>query len=191
MTRSLLFATLWPASSGRQAPGIGAVFAPRLLRVGVVAGAFIVAACVAGETEMEQAVLFSALEGQVMQNGQPLANATLVREWDFPENKVRGRDEATTDANGQFRLPVVLHPYRRSRFFPQQPVVVQLIRVSHGGTEWRVWAATKMNLKAGTEISSDVIDGTAPDQPLKVVMDLDLPQARRGMIVGHTLFKQP
>jgi hypothetical protein len=118
----------------------------------------------------------------------PLVGAILVREWDFPEKGVRGRDETTTDASGHFRLSVVLHPYRRARFFPQQPVVVQLIRVSHGGTEWRVWAATKMDLKAGTEGSSDVIDGTAPDLPIKVVIDLDSPRALRGMVVGHTLF---
>lgn len=140
---------------------------------------------------MDQAVLFSALEGQVKQAGQPLAGARLVREWDFPENKVQGRDEATTDASGHFRFGVVLHPYRRARFFPQEPVVVQAIRISHGGTDWRVWSATKMDLKAGTEISSDVTDGTAPDQPIKVVIDLDSPRARRGMVVGHTLFNQP
>ncbi len=140
---------------------------------------------------MEQAVLFSALEGQVLQNGRPLAGATLVREWDFPENKVQGRDETMTDSNGQFRLAVVLHPYRRSRFFPQQPVVAQLIRVSHSGTEWRVWGGSKTNLQAGTEADSDFIEGTSPNLPIRVVIDLDSPRAYRGAVVGHTFFQQP
>ena len=137
---------------------------------------------------MDQAVLFSALEGQVVKDGQPLAGATVLREWDFPEKKVRGHDEATTDASGRFRLAAIIHPYRRARFFPQEPVVVQAIRVGHAGTEWRVWSATKMDLKAGTEISADVTDGTDPAQPLKITIDLDTPRARRGQVVGHTLF---
>ncbi len=187
----MLFTTLQLARRRAQAADIGAAFDARFLRAGAVAIALLAAACATEEAEMDQAVLFSALEGQVIQAGQPLAGATIVREWDFPENKVLGRDEATTDASGHFRLAAILHPYRRARFFPQEPLVVQTIRVSHGGMEWRVWSASKMDLKAGTESNSDVTDGTSPAQPIKIVIDLDSPRARRGMVVGHTVFNEP
>lgn len=147
-----------------------------------------VASCSEKGAAMEQAVLFSAVDGQVLKDGRPLPGATLVREWDFAQDKVRARDEATTDAKGQFRFAPVLHAYRPPRFLPQQPVVAQLIRVQAGGTEWRVWAASKHDLKAGTEATSGPVDGTDPAIPLHVTIDLDSPRALRGQVVGHTLF---
>jgi hypothetical protein len=137
---------------------------------------------------MEQAVLFSAVDGRVLKDGRPLPGATLVREWDFAQDKVRAHDATVTDAQGQFRFAPVLHAYRPPRFFPQQPVVAQLIRVQADGDEWRVWAASKHDLKAGTEATTGPADGTDPAIPLHVIIDLDSPRAVRGQVVGHTLF---
>jgi hypothetical protein len=104
------------------------------------------------------------------------------------KDEIPSFNQPQEDGFAERLLSVILHPYRRASFFPQEPMVLQSIRVSHGGTEWRVWSASKMDLKAGTEISTDVTVGTAPEQPIKVVIDLDSPRARRGMVVGHTLF---
>lgn len=157
----------------------------RLLIVGLLA---LVAACGQGEAAVEQAVLFSAIEGQVLKAATPLAGAVLIREWDFAENQVRGRDETTTDANGHFRFPAVTHPYKKPRLLAQEPIVAQLIRVQSGGTEWRVWAASKHDLKAGTESSTAPSAGSRPEMPLRITIDLDSPRALRGQVVGHTLF---
>jgi hypothetical protein len=149
----------------------------------------LVASCGTGKAAVEQAVLFSAVEGRVLKDGQPLAGATLVREWDFAEDRVRASDTVTTDANGRFRFAPVLHAYRKSRFLAQQPVVSQLIRVKANGQEWRVWVASKHDLKAGTEAASGPADGTDPDVPVQVTIDLDSPRAVRGKVLGHTLFR--
>ncbi|GGI68348.1 hypothetical protein GCM10007973_01760 [Polymorphobacter multimanifer] len=145
-------------------------------------------ACGAGEAAVDQAVLFSALDGKLVREGKPVAGATIIREWDFAEDRVHGIDRATTDMQGRFQFPPVLHSYQKARFLPQQAVVTQLIKVQLGDAEWRVWAASKHDLKAGTEAVAGPADGTDPGVPLDIVVDLDSPMALRGQVAGHTIF---
>ncbi len=158
----------------------------RLLAIGMLA---LAPACNNGEVAVEQAVLFSALEGQVVQGSQPLAGATLIREWSFAEVSVRGHDETITDAGGHFTFPAVIHAYRPPRFFTQETVIGQSIRVEAGGHEWGVWTAVKHNIKAGTESAGWDDPGLPSDVPLHVTIDLDSANEKRGNVVGHTLFK--
>lgn len=137
---------------------------------------------------MEQAVLFSGLAGRVVRGGQPVAGARLVRRWDFAQDGVQGHDEVTTDGDGRFRLPPVLHAYRKPRLLAQQFVVSQLIQVHADGREWTVWVASKRDRAAGTERSMEPVAGTDPGQPLAVLIDLDAPLALRGGVAGHTFF---
>lgn len=134
----------------------------------------------------QQAVLFSAIDGRVQKDGKPVAGALVLREWDFAEDKVRAGDSTTTDAQGGFKLNAVIHPYRKPRFLAQQTFVSQLIRVESKGVSWRVWAATKHDLLAGSEIAFG--PSTPSNLPLKVIIDLDAPRALRGRVIGHTFF---
>jgi hypothetical protein len=154
----------------------------------IIAAGVSLASCAAGETGMERAVLFSAVEGRVIRGGRPVAGATLLRQWEFAQDKVRGQDQATTDANGRFRLPAVLHDYRKPRFFAQQFVVSQMIRVRADGRDWEAWVASKHDRDAGTERAMGPVAATDSAQPLQVVIDLDAPMALRGGVAGHTIF---
>lgn len=158
----------------------------RLAMAGLLA---LLASCAPGETTMEQAVLFSAIEGRVKKAGQPLPGATLTREWTFTGDGTRGHDSATTDAQGRFAFPAVIVPYKRARFLAQQTVITQLIKVMAGGNEWRAWYASKLNILAGTEAYTGPSEGTAPDVPLQVTIDLDAPRKLRGGVAGLTLFE--
>ncbi|MCP5201237.1 MAG: hypothetical protein H6977_14595 [Gammaproteobacteria bacterium] len=149
----------------------------------------LVASCTNGEAAVEQVVLFSGIEGHVLKDGQPVADATLIREWIFAQDRVQASDQTTTDTRGRFSFAPVLHSYRKPRFLPQQPVVAQLIRVLADGHEWEVWAASKHNLNAGTEAVGGPSEGTAPTVPLRVTIDLDSPEELRGKVLGHTLFE--
>lgn len=137
---------------------------------------------------MEDAVLFSALEGRVVKGGQVVPGAMMIREWDFAENGVRGRDQAITDRDGRFAFTAVIHPYRKPRFLAQEPFVAQLIRVQSGGAEWRVWEATKRDFIAGTEASEQPSGASASAVPLRVTIDLDSTPASRREVFGHTVF---
>ena len=147
-----------------------------------------IAACAKGEAAVEKAVLFSAVESEVQKGGQPMAGATLIREWVFAQNRVRGRDEATTDAEGHFAFPQVTHDYRKPWLFAQTMFIEQAIRVKSGAKEWRVWSGSKGDIKAGTEAWAEPWAQTVPDGPLRVIIDLDSPLAKRGNVIGHTVF---
>lgn len=138
---------------------------------------------------MEQAVLFSALDGHVVKDGAPLAGATLVREWAFAQDGVRSSDKATTDAAGHFQFPAVLHAWKKPRFLAQQIIVDQMIWMDLEGRRWVLWDASKPNLDAGTEVRQGPGATTPPEQPLAVVIDLDAPAALSGRVFGHTRFK--
>jgi len=145
-------------------------------------------ACAKGEAAVQQAILFSAVEGEVIKGGKPLAGATLDREWVFAENSVRGRDQTTTDATGHFSFPQVAHAYRKPWIFAQEMFIEQLIRVRSGEAEWRAWSGSKRDIKAGTEAFYEPWAQAVPDGPIRVTIDLDSPLARRGNVVGHSLF---
>ena len=158
---------------------------PALYAIGLV---LMIAACAKGEAAVEKAVLFSAVEGEVQKGGQPLAGATLIREWVFAQDRVRGSDEATTDAEGHFAFPQVTHAYRKPWLFAQTMFIEQAIRVKSGATEWRAWSGSKRDIKAGTEAFYEPWAQAVPDGPIRVTIDLDSPLARRGNVVGHSLF---
>lgn len=146
---------------------------------------------VAAASGEEQIVLFSALEGRVIKNGKPLSNALLIREWDFAEDSVRGKDEATTDQNGYFHFSAVFHSYKPPILLVQQMVISQMIRVQSNGREWEAWVSSKHNKWAGTERSKGPVEGLSPDVPLQVTIDLDSKMALRGGVAGHTFFDAP
>lgn len=150
--------------------------------------AVVLAACGPEDMGMEQAVLFSAIEGQVVKGGQPVTGATLTREWTFTGDGKRGNDTAITDDAGRFAFAVVIVPYQKSRFLAQQPVISQAIKLVWDGEERRVWVASKHDLLAGTEQHPQSSNGQAPDRALRVTIDLDAPRQLRGGVVGQTIF---
>lgn len=137
---------------------------------------------------MQQVVLFSGIEGQVVRNGQPVSGAKLSRFWDFSQDQVRGQDETITDTLGRFRMPTVMHTTRKPRFLAQQFVVSQVIRLKTGDRDWEVWVASKHEQGFGTERGSTPLSTPDLNQHLRVLINLDAPMALRGGVAGHTLF---
>lgn len=160
----------------------------RLSWLGAIGLGLLLVACAKGEAAVQQAVLFSAIEGDVRKGGQPLAGATLTREWVFAQDKVRGHDEAITDAEGHFAFAQITHAYRKPWLFAQEMFIEQLIRVRSGDAEWRVWSGSKRDIKPGTEAFEEPWAQPVPDGPIRVTIDLGSPLAKRGNVVGHTKF---
>lgn len=126
-------------------------------------------------------VLFSALEGRLLRDGQPVRGATLLRQWQFDERSVKGEDRAVTDEDGRFAFPQVVHRYRKSRvpFFAQQTVVAQRIEAVVGGKPIELWVGSKHTFQDGDELQrSD--DFGATQGPLRAVFDLSRPLVLRG-----------
>jgi len=82
---------------------------------------------------------FSHISGVIKLDGEPVANARLVRTVDLsgPET-----DETSTDENGHFEFPAV---FKRTvtKYLPQEFASSQEIIVHYKDKEYRIWSAVK------------------------------------------------
>lgn len=91
--------------------------------------------------------LFSHISGVIRLDGEPVANARLVRTVDLsgPET-----DETSTNENGYFEFPAV---FKRTvaKYLPQEFASKQEIVVHYKGEEYRIWSAVKRKPEEGIE----------------------------------------
>ncbi len=123
--------------------------------------------------DMFKLCVFSAIKGVVLERGQPVPGARVVRGYGPPDDPVI--DETVTNERGEFHLPTI---YRTSLFaalFPHEPVIRQNVTIQHGGREYPAWFAYKRDYDENTET-----DG----KPAEVVCRLEAEPQRRGKIFG-------
>jgi len=96
--------------------------------------------------------LFSAVTGQVVINGESIANTTvrqMVRRGDG-EMLI---NETQTDSNGFFKFEEVKASKGILDFLPSEMVVQQELKIVHEGTELQGWLYTKRDGIQGSETS--------------------------------------
>jgi len=97
-------------------------------------------------------VLFSAVQGQVLLNGQPVAGAEVERRYRWAWNKSEGKEVARTDTRGGFAFGAISQSKGMSGFVPHEPVVFQEIVIRHAGKEYFAWQYTKHNYDENGEL---------------------------------------
>jgi len=124
---------------------------------------------------MGKMVLFSAVRGKVVQDGRPVQGAVVEREFKWAWKDETGRDNATTDANGEFSFSPVV----RSSFFgsllPHEPMVRQTILIRHGGQTYKAWMFDKGNYTDNGELKG---------RPIVMTCRLETQPQRRGEVFG-------
>lgn len=123
---------------------------------------------------MANKVIFSAVSGQVLLQGQPVAGAQVERSarWDDEQAK----DGAATSADGRFSLP----PITRKRgllenFLASEPFIEQTILIQHGGKTYKAWVFRKRNYREEGEL-----DG----RPIRLTCRLETEPQSRGKVFG-------
>jgi hypothetical protein len=120
---------------------------------------------------MAKMVIFSAVKGRVLQDGQPVAGAVIEREFRWAWKDEVGVDKTTSGAGGEF----VFGPIERSSFLgsllPHEPVVRQSITIRHAGKAYEAWLYNKHNYNDNGELEG---------RPIKIVCRLEVPPQRRG-----------
>jgi hypothetical protein len=108
--------------------------------------------------------VFSAVEGRVVNDGVPVANATIKRTYEWDDEDVT--DEIKTDENGYFSFS---EKYESSfwTLFPHNPSVGQLINIHVGDEKYQAWGFIKGNYDVNGEL-----DG----KPMNLFCDLLSPK---------------
>ena len=124
---------------------------------------------------MGKMVLFSAVRGTVLLQGQAVAGAVVEREFEWAWKSESGRDSTRTDGNGQFSLPAITRSSFLGSLLPHEPVVRQVISIDHGGKRYKAWATFKRDYDDNGEL-----DG----KPIVMTCRLEAEPQRRGEIFG-------
>ena len=95
--------------------------------------------CLQG-TAMAKMVIWSAMKGRVLMNGQPAAGAVLKRNFFWHWKSENGSDETKANAAGEFSFPAIERSSFLGGLLPHEPVIEQ---------------ATRGEKKAGQRITGD------------------------------------
>lgn len=108
-------------------------------------------------------VMFSAVKGQVVQNGKPVAGAKVVRQYVWQWNKKKGVEETISDAGGNFSFKQATQSSLMTSIFPHEPVVTQIIFIHVGDKKYEAWSFSKRNYDDLGELG----------RPIDIICDLD------------------
>ena len=103
--------------------------------------------------DLGQVYPFSAVQGQLTWQGQPVAHATVQRSYQLG-NQTHS-DTTKSDALGRFNFPEI-----RTRFLgallPTEPVIPQRIQVHYRGQDWLLWKTNKRNYRQQGELGQEI-----------------------------------
>lgn len=109
-----------------------------------------------GKKSKQSYVIFSPLQGVLMQNGKPLANTTITRQLSWNGNDDGLVEEFTTDEQGRFSLPI--HEEQLSLGMLNQFVGKADLEIkSEKGQEY-LWTSSKFSPEMFAETGGEVND---------------------------------
>jgi hypothetical protein len=100
--------------------------------------------------------VFSHVKARLTMNGEPLANAKVIRRWEWQELR---EEFTTTNDEGKFEFPAI---FERSitRFFPSELVISQALYVVVDGHEQEFWSNSKRRPEENGEFKGKPISLT-------------------------------
>lgn len=94
-------------------------------------------------------VLFSKVQGRVVHNGVPVANAKVIRRYRY-DTPQPIEDSCITNGQGEFELPVVVK--KNATVTPlAQFVVYQQLYVERDSQQQQIWSHGKMHTEENSE----------------------------------------
>jgi len=111
-------------------------------------------------TAMAEMVLWSAMKGRVVLNGQPAAGAVLTRKYHWHWGDKKSSDQATANAAGEFSFPAIEGRSMLAGVLPHQPVIEQVMKIDYQGKTYNAWAFFKYSYKANSENNGQPINVT-------------------------------
>ncbi len=141
----------------------------------LAAAALGLAPAIAWGMSMSKFCLFSAVEGVVLDHGEPVAGASIERAYKWVWKDEQGHDETTSTPDGRFSLPEIRGSSFFGSFLPHEPIVKQSIVIHHGGKDYEAWIYDKRNYEVNGEL-----DG----RPIRLRCDLATEDKEGGEIYG-------
>ena len=130
--------------------------------------------CLQG-TAMAKMVIWSAMKGRVLMNGQPAAGAALKRNFFWHWKSENGSDEAKANAAGEFSFPAIERSSLLGGLLPHEPVIEQAIVIEYQGKSYKAWGYFKHDYDH---------NGENRGRPIDVTCHLEAERAMHGDVMG-------
>jgi hypothetical protein len=140
----------------------------------IAVGAVVVLLGVMQGTAMAKMVLWSAMKGRVLLNGQPAAGAVLVRNYSWHWKNEKGSDQTVANAAGEFSFPAI-EGRALLGFLPHEPVIKQIMTIEYQGKSYDAWAYYKHDYGHNDENNG---------RPINLTCRLEAERAAHGEVSG-------
>ncbi len=124
---------------------------------------------------MAKMVVFSEVQGKVLHNGKPVANAVLEREFRWTWKDEVGTDSTTSNAAGGFAFPRIERSSLFASVLPHEPNIEQTILIKVDGKTYKAWMFRKRDYKLNGEL-----DG----KPIVITCHLEAEPSHHGKVFG-------
>jgi len=105
-------------------------------------------------------VIFSKVHGVVLNQGNPVANATVTRYFNFGWTDEERTESTKTNNDGSFEFPIIKRFSLATSVLPHEPSVSQIIKIHHDGKEYIAWHLNKRNYEENGELGGKPINLT-------------------------------
>lgn len=118
-----------------------------------IAVAMVLALAGMGEVwAMGRMCMFSAVQGVVTDHGQPVAGATIERQFKWAWKGETGVDRTQTDAEGRFHFSPIWRSSFLGGLLPHEPSVEQEITIEQAGKRFTAWQFVRDSYDENSEL---------------------------------------
>jgi hypothetical protein len=124
---------------------------------------------------MAKMVIFSAVQGKVLLNGNAVKGAEIVRRYKWTWKREEAEDRTLTDEAGKFSMPSIERSSLLGSLLPHEPVIEQTITIRHQGRDYNAWMLDKRDYD---------LNGELQGKPIVMTCHLEAEPARHGKVFG-------
>ena len=105
----------------------------------------------------DKKTLFSEVNGVVLKDGKPVANAEVTRYFHWHWKDRKSNESTTTNSQGEFHFDAVREKSVTASLMFHEPLVSQDIKIFVDGQEYKAWRFTKHDYEDNGELNGRAI----------------------------------
>ena len=106
----------------------------------------------------DKKTLFSEVNGVVLKDGKPVANAEVTRYWHWHWKDKKSTERTITNNKGEFHFDTIRKKSTTASLMFHEPLITQDIKIFVGNEEYKAWRFTKHDYENNGELNGRPIN---------------------------------